>query len=97
MRNDANYEDETTGNANQPKESARVSDEAITQGRDVRDTSREGATQGADVIEDDAATAGEVEILGRTVIDRSREAATHGVDVIDEGPLPDSTDEDANH
>lgn len=95
MRNDTNYNEETTGNPNQPAESASVSDEAVTQGRDVRDISREGATQGADVIEDEADS--EVESHGRTVIDHSRVAETHGVDVIDEGPLSDSTDEDASH
>lgn len=95
MRNDADYEDETAKNISQPEESGRASDEAVSQGRDVQDTSREGATHGTDVLEDEAA--GEVETIGRTVIDHSRAAETHGVDVIDEGPLSDSTDEDASH
>lgn len=96
MRDDADYVDETTGNTIQPGESAQVSDEKVTQGRDVQDTSREGATHGTDVLDEEAGEE-EVETVGRTVIDRSRVAETHGVDVIDEGPLPESTDEDASH
>jgi hypothetical protein len=95
MRNDANYDDENPGNTSQPDESERTPDQAVTQGRDVHDVSREGATQGADVLENEAES--EVETYGRTVIDRSRATETHGVDVIDEGPRSDSSDEDTDH
>ncbi len=60
--------------------------EAESQGREVRDRTREGATHGVDVTTD--AEELNVESEGRTVVDRSHRVETRGVDVLDLGPNP---------
>lgn len=65
--------------------------EAESQGRDVHDLTREGATHGLDVITDGEQP--NIESHGRTVVDHSHRAEAHGVDVFDLGPNPHIDDE----
>lgn len=69
--------------------------EAVSQGRDVHDTTRHGTSHGLDVLSDDGAP--EIESHGRTVIDRSRHVEARGTDVIDLGPQTSSADEQPDH
>lgn len=103
MRGDVHKDDayaEPAGfgaSADNESESERPTDatEAVSQGRDVHDTTRHGVSHGRDVVSDDDTS--EIESHGRTVIDRSRFAEARGTDVIDRGPHRPSADEQRDH